>query len=49
MRGIREIEENRRGVKEPRTQRRKTQYRAGNVKPKTDRVDVQNRPTKLAI
>ncbi|KYN28096.1 hypothetical protein ALC57_02532, partial [Trachymyrmex cornetzi] len=38
--------------REPRTRRRKTQYRAGNVKQnyrmKADRVDVQNRPTKLA-
>lgn len=41
-------EQNGRSVKEPRTQRRKTQYRAGNVKPIADRVDVQNRPTKLA-
>lgn len=44
--------ENERSAKEPRTRRRKTQYRAGNVKQnyrmKADRVDVQNRPTKLA-
>ncbi|KYM83023.1 hypothetical protein ALC53_06288 [Atta colombica] len=44
--------ENERSAKEPRTRRRKTQYRAENVKQnyrmKADRVDVQNRPTKLA-